>query len=276
MGPEFLDHTAKHLNAAALGRADDRALANRLLAAARGDAFTVLDFEEPGGPSPSFMQALIVDSVAIAVSYLRGRDALSDQELLEIDGWARELIDSSDTRAEAVDHEAAVVSALLLWGAATDDAETFARGRRGVERILGRLAYAPYFIDDLRNNNETMHHMIHAAWVLELNGVATFDVDFGGRTFSDAIAYHADQVLENGTREIGTVGDPLDDPRSIMRSQGFGTHLAWIPVYLSAEPDSAAADRVRALDAHLRSTDRKPYYGLQLSMHSGCLHGDEA
>ena len=61
--------------------------------------------------------------------------------------------------------------------------------------------------------------------------------------------------------------------RKILRAQGFGTHVAWVPIYLANVPSGGASRDVRALDAALRKFDRKPYWGMQIGIHSGCMFG---
>lgn len=273
MGIEYIDRNAKHLNAAALGRAKDSAFAARLLSAARSSAFTKLDFEGPGGSSPAFVSAIVVESTAYAVSYLRTRNALSGSDLKEIDAWVRKLMKNSGTRANSLDHKAAIASSQLMWAAAVGNTSEFQKARRKLSSVFNKLRRNPYFVADLRNNNEVMHQMVHAGMVLRLNGLDAFNAKFGKHTFNDAIAHHAQQVRNNGSKQVKTKGDPTDQARSIMRSQGWGTHLAWIPVYLSAQPSGTAVPAVKALNSHLRRTDRKPYWGIQMGIHTGCLYG---
>jgi hypothetical protein len=273
MGIEYIDRNAKHLNAAALGRANDSAFAARLLTAARSGAFTKLDFEGAGGSSPSFVSAIVVESTAYAVSYLRSRNALSGSDLKEINAWVQKLMKNSKQRAGSQDHKAAVASSQLMWAAAVGNVSEFKKARRALSSVFNKLKRNPYFVADLRNNNEVMHHMVHAGMVLRLNGLDVFNAKFGKHTFNDAIAYHAQQVQNNGSKQVTTKGDPTDQARSIMRSQGWGTHLAWIPVYLSAQPSGTAAPAVKALNSYLRRTDRKPYWGIQMGVHTGCLYG---
>jgi len=273
MGIEFIDHNAKHINAAAVGRANDKALLNRLLTAARGKAFTRLDFEGPGGSSPAFVSAIIVESVAYAVSYLRSRNAITANDLAEIDRWVGKLKKNSKQKSNSLDHKAALASSQLMWAAAVGNSADFKKARKQVNSVFGKLRSNPYFIKDLRNNNEVMQQMVHAAMVLRLNGIDVFNAKFGKHTFNEAIAYHAQQVLQNGEKPIKTAGDPVDQARSIMRSQGWGTHLAWIPVYLSAQSSGPAATAVRNLETYLRRSDRKPFWGIQMAVHTGCQYG---
>jgi hypothetical protein len=204
---------------------------------------------------------------------LRTQNALAPNELKEIDAWIRKLMKNSKQRSNSLDHKAALGASQLMWAAAIGNTGEFGKARRQLNSIFGKLKRNPYFISDLRNNNETMHQMVHAGLVLRLNGIDVFNTKFGKYTFNDAVDYHAQQVLRNGTNKVTTAGDPTDQARSIMRSQGWGTHLGWIPVYLSAQPSGPAANAVRNLNAHLRRTDRKPYWGIQMAIHTGCLYG---
>uniref|UniRef100_UPI003565260F hypothetical protein n=1 Tax=Shimia sp. TaxID=1954381 RepID=UPI003565260F len=232
-GALFVWDTAAHLNAAAIGRAKEARLRERLLAAARSGAFTKLDFEGPGGSSPAFVSTTIIKSVAHSVDYLRGRNALSSQDVKEIGSWVGKLSKNSKVRATSKDHRAAILVSQLMWTAATDDQKGFSRNLRQFDTYLRALRKAPYFTSDLRNNNEVMQHIVHGAAILHMNGVDRFSPKFGQYSLNDAVTYHANQVRANGTAKIGTAGDPHDQARSIMRADGHGTHLAWIPVFLA-------------------------------------------
>lgn len=270
---EFIDHTAAHLNAAAIGRANDRRLADRLVAAARARAWTRLDFEGPGGPSPSFASAIVVRTTAYAVSYLRGRNAVTAAELREIGDWIAVLQRNSRQRAHAPDHQAAIILAEVSWAAAIGDRSGLNQAAGRLVRFLAPLRRNPYITADLRSNNEVMHHLTLGAQILRQNGFDLLNHDTGGHTLNTAIIHHARRVQENRDRPITTAGDPTDQARSIFRAQGWGTHLAWIPVVLSTPGSDAAQRDVLALDAALRRTDRNPYWGIQIGVHTGCLFG---
>ncbi|MGY6411649.1 MAG: hypothetical protein ACXIUV_11585 [Alkalilacustris sp.] len=272
-GQEFVYRNAAWLNRAATGRADREAMRARLLAAARGDAFTRLDFGAPGGSSPAFISALVVTSTAYAVSDLRRAGAISPEELAELDGWIRRIIRNLRARPPSLDHQAANAKAELFWGAAIGDQRLVATGRSGLDRSLRRMARTGQLTDNLRNQNEMLTHLIPAAAMLRLNGVDLLTQEYGGYTLRDVVAGHARAVRENGERPLRTAGDPADPARSIFLASSWGTQLAWIPVYLSMDPDSAAAEEVRSLDRALRQRTREPYFGGQAAMHAGCLFG---
>lgn len=269
----FADGTAAHVSAAAAGRANDRALADRLLAAAQAEAFTRLDFGAAGGSSPAFVDAIVVKTVAYAVAYLRSRNGLTQAELSAIAGWVRNLQRASTQRANSLDHEAAIIAANLMWAAALGDNGAFRSETSRLTRFLGRLRRNPYFTADLRNNNEVMHHVILAAQVLRQNGIDVFNAPQGSNTLNMAIAYHAGQVTENGSRPVTTAGDPSERARSILRSQGFGTHVAWVPIVLATPGTEPARPAVQALERLVRRTDGGPWWGLQIGLHTGCFFG---
>ena len=274
-GGEFIQHTAWHLNLASAGQANDRALADRFLSAAENNAMTVLDFEGPGGSSPAFMSTLLVKGTAHAVAYLKSKNALTQAEIERIEPWiAKSLVNAlARNETHALDHIASIAVTKMMWAAANEDFALFTEGQAEFYSMLNLLGDNPYFHADLRHNNEIMHHMVHGGYILHLNGVKVFDLKIGKHTLHDAVAHHAGIVAQTGAKKVKTASDPVDPARSIFRSQGFGTHLAWIPVYLAANPEGMAANEVRALDDLLRQSDWKPYWGGQMAIHSGCMFG---
>ena len=272
-GIEFIDRTIKHLNAAAAGRANDKVLLARLLAAANSNAYTRNDFESRGGASPSFEQSILIRAVAQAVSYLRSRDAISSAEIKTVDKWVRKLLKTQSAKAYSLDHKASVYSAEISWGAAIGDKALFQRGFNKINSVLGKLKSKPYFESNVRVNNEVIPVLIIGMHVLRLNGVDLFSKKYGKHSFHDAILHHANWVSSTGTKKI--VGDPIADPvaRSIMKSDGAGTHQAWIPVYLAHFPKSHAAPAVRALHKKVKSAQNIPYYGRNMGIHASCYFG---
>ncbi|MGX9351407.1 hypothetical protein ACS3QZ_09395 [Shimia sp. W99] len=272
-GIEFIDRNARGINAMAVGGGSPAQMKARLLNAARSNAFTRLDFEGPGGSSPAFVSAIVVESTAYAMSQLRARGAISAAEIKEVDAWVQKLLKNSTQRANSPDHKAAIGTARLLWGAAIGDKKQFSKGKSQLNSTFGTLRRKPVFSEKIRVNNEVMHQAVHAGIVLYRNGVDVFSKKQGKNSFHDAIAFHASQVAANGSKKLKTLADSESQARSIMRASGWGTHLAWIPLYLSHFPNSGAAKEVRALDRELRKVDRKPYYGQQIGIHSSCVYG---
>ncbi|RFP86824.1 hypothetical protein DZK27_13365 [Rhodobacteraceae bacterium 63075] len=271
-GIEYIDRNARGINALASGRGGSKQLRARLLNAAQGKAFTRLDFGARGGSSPSFVSAIVVESTAYATSLLRAKGAFSAQDIRQIDGWVQTLLRNARKRAGSPDHKAAIGTARLLWGAAISDKQQFSKGYRQVNATLRKLRRGPALDRKTRINNEIMHQIIHAGIVLYRNGIDVFSKKWGSASLHDAVAQHAAQVRQVGTDKLQTTTG-ADKARSIFKARGWGTHLAWIPLYLSHFPRSGAANEVRALDRALRRVDRNPYYGTQIGIHSDCIYG---
>ena len=70
-------------------------------------------------------------------------------------------------------------------------------------------------------------------YLLQKNGINAFNWTLKDGNFNDAIIEHAKNVIALGSKQVKTSGDLKDKARSIFRKQGFGTHLAWIPIYIS-------------------------------------------
>lgn len=272
-GALFVHNTAAHLNAAALRRANDQALLNRLLTAANAAAFTKLDFGSAGGSSPSFVTTSIIKSTAYATAYLRSRNAISQTDLQAIDKWVGTLIKNSKVRAGSKDHKAAIIVSQLMWAAAKGDRRGVSRHAGKFKGYLGALKRQPYFIADLRNNNEVLQHVVHGAAILRLNGLDLFSPKIGKYSLDDAVNYHASQVIQNGSKKVITAGDPVEQARSIMRADGHGTHLAWIPVFLSTSSGAESRQSVLQLEKALRRIDGDAYWGQAMGIHTGCLFG---
>lgn len=270
---EYIDNNARGINAFAAGRGGNRAMRERLLSAAQNSAFTELDFEGPGGSSPAFVSAIVVESTAYAVAQLRAAGTISPQEIREVDAWVQKLLKNSTQRASSPDHKAAIGTARLIWGAAIGDKKQFSKGYNQVKSVLRKLRSGPEFDTKIRVNNEVMQHVVHAGIVLHRNGIDVFSKKWGKTSLHQAIAYHAAQVTQVGSGKLETTTGADTQARSIFRATGWGTHLAWVPLYLSHFPSSGASKEVRALDQALRRVDRKPYYGTQIGIHSDCIYG---
>lgn len=272
-GAEFIDRTILHLNAAAAGRANNKALLARLLTAANSGAYTRLDFGERGGASPSFLTSVMVRAVAHAVSYLREKDAISVGEIKTIDSWVRILLRNSRKRAGSTDHKASIAAANLAWGAAIGDERLFRSGMSSLDRVMGKIRNAPRFASKVRVNTETLPVVLMAAHVLRLNGIDYFSKKFGKHSLHDVVNYHAVWVSQTGTKKVKTEAIADNVARSILKSDGWGTHQAWIPLYLAHFPKSHAADDVRALHTQVKRGQNIPYYGRNMGVHSACYFG---
>lgn len=272
-GAEFIDRTVLHLNAAAAGKAKNQVLLERLLLAANTKAFTRLDFGSRGGSSPSFVTSVMVRSVAHAVSYLRGKSSVSPDELKSIDDWVKTLLKNSEARAGSLDHKASIAAAKIAWGAAIGDTRLYNQGASALDRVMQTIRSTPRFSSKVRVNNETIPIVLMAAHILRLNGTDYFSKRFGKHNLHDVIAHHADWVSQTGTQKVKTEAISDTVARSILKSDGWGTHQAWIPLYLAHFPNSHAAAEVRALHSQVKRAQNIPYYGRNMGVHSACYFG---
>ena len=272
-GAEFVDMTILHLNAAAAGRANNQALLARLLTAANSGAYTRLDFGARGGASPSFLTSVMVGTVAHGVSYLREKNAISPSELKTIDGWVRILLRNSGKKASSTDHKASIAAASLAWGAAIGDTRLFRSGMSSLDQVMGKIRSTPRFDTKVRVNTETLPIVLMAAHILRLNGIDYFSKSFGKHNLHDVVAYHAAWVSQTGTKKVKTEAIADSVARSIMRSDGWGAHQAWIPLYLAHFPKAHAAADVRALHDQVKRAHNAPYYGRNMGFYSACYFG---
>jgi hypothetical protein len=272
-GAEFIDRTILHLNAAAAGRANNKAFLERLLTAANTDAYTRLDFGARGGPSPSFLNSVMVIAIAHSVSYLNAKNAISAADIKVIDRWVRVLLQNSTKKSSSTDHDASIATANLTWGAAIGDQRLFRNGISSLDRVMGKINNTPKFDDKVRMNTETLPIVLMAAHVLRLNGIDYFSKRFGKHNLHDVVAYHAAWVNQTGTKKVETEAIRDSEARSIMRSDGWGAHQAWIPLYLAHFPKTHAAADVRALHAQVKRAHNGLYYGRNMGVHSACYFG---
>lgn len=272
-GVDFMDGTIRHLNAAASGRANDKMLLQRLLTAANSGAYTRLDFGARGGSSPSFVTSVMIRTVAYAVSYLRSRNAISASELKIIDGWVKKLLKNAPQRAGSIDHKASVAAAQIAWGAATGNTSLMKGGSVKLNSIMRKVSSTPRFDKKVRVNTEVLPIVLMGAHILWVNGINLFDKKFGKHTLHDVVAYHAAWVGQTGSKKVmtETISDPV--ARSIMKSQGWGTHQAWIPLYLAHFPNSHASAEVRKLHNKVKRAQSISYYGRNMGIHSACYFG---
>jgi hypothetical protein len=272
-GAEFIERTILHLNAAAAGRGNPDKLRQRLVAAAQSGAFTKLDFGSRGGSSPSFVTSVMVRTIAYSVSYLRSKKAISSGDLKHIDAWVSKLMRNMGSRANSTDHKASIGAAQMAWGAATGNVKLYKKGLGRVNSVLGKLRSTPSFDGKVRVNTEILPVVLMAAHIARLNGSDLFAKRFGKHTLHDAVAHHAAWVSQTGTAKVKTelISDTV--ARSIMKSQGWGTHQAWIPLYLAHYPNSHAASHVRKLHKQVKRAQNIAYYGRNMGIHSACYFG---
>ena len=251
----------------------------RVLNAAKKNAFTKVSWGK-GGSSPAFVTAVNVKSMAFVMSALESMGALSENEFSILDAWVYKMIlNMAKTKCSgncdlSPDSMVSVFSANILYGAATRNRELFELGKKEFENYLSKRNISKVG-EGIRNTNEVMHHAIIASDVLAKNDVNAFNWQLKDGTFNDAIIEHARNVISLGSKPVKTSGDKHDKARSIFKKQAFGTHLAWIPIYLSRKKDLENSNVVEELDKKLTSSSLydKPYFGLQVGVSSGCFYG---
>ncbi|MEK9652830.1 MAG: hypothetical protein VW437_03530 [Betaproteobacteria bacterium] len=250
-------------------------LLERMLIAAKRKAFTNPDWEGPGGPSPSFMQTVVVRNVALAVSLLRQRLKLdtNSPEFRELDGWVYQLMGTMEKRQPAQDHKASAYVSQMGWGLASSNRELFEEGRLRFTKLLSKPVRDLEIGDALRHNNEVMHTALFGAYLLKINGQAGYELPVGDKTFDEALDSHVQKLLVTRDEKLKHSVDPTEPARSIFRRQGFGTHLAWIPIYLNSPGSAQTQESVKALHKALSMADGKEYFGTYIGLHSGCLFG---
>lgn len=272
-GSEFIERTILHLNAAAAGRGRPDKLRDRLLAAAQTDAYTRLDFGARGGSSPSFVTSVMVRTIAYSVSYLRSQNALSNDDLKTIDRWVSKLMRNMGTRANSIDHKASIGAAQMAWGAASGDRSLYDKGLRRVGTVMAKLRRAPRFDDKVRVNTEVLPIVLMAGHIAWLNGQDLFATKTGQHDLHDAVNYHASWVTQTGTAKVHTELISDTEARSIMKSEGWGTHQAWIPLYLAHFPKGHASASVKQLHRQVKQAQNIAYYGRNMGLHSACYFG---
>ena len=251
----------------------------RVLNAAKKNAFTKVSWGK-GGSSPAFVTAVNVKSMAFVMSALESMGALDEKEFSILDAWVYKMIlNMAKTKCSgncdlSPDSMVSVFSANILYGAATKNRELFELGKKEFENYLSKRNISKVG-EGIRNTNEVMHHAIIASDVLAKNDVNAFNWQLKDGTFNDAIIEHARNVISLGSKPVKTSGDKHDKARSIFKKQAFGTHLAWIPIYLSRKKDLENSNVVEELDKKLTSSSLydKPYFGLQVGVSSGCYYG---
>jgi hypothetical protein len=248
-------------------------LLERLLTAAKRKAFTSPDWEGPGGSSPTFIQTIIVKNAALAVSLLRQRSKLDSNspEFRDIDEWVYHLMGVMEKKGDSRDHKASAYVAQMGWGLASSNRDLFEEGRRRFTKFLSKPSRDVELGVGLRNNNEVMHSAVFGAYLLKMNGIAGYELPVGKRSLDEAIHSHAQSVLITRDKNIKTQGDPKDPARSIFKRRGFGTHLAWIPIYLNSPGSKLTQVSVKALHEAVSLADYRDYFGTYIGLHSGCL-----
>ena len=274
----FLDGLAKQINWYVIELSKDKRdmgllseMKENLIQAANSKAFTRLDWTGKGG-GPQFATSLLIKSISYIYAILDAEKQLDDDDKTLLRSWVAKMLPNRLKKVNSVDTEFAGDLALIYWGAATKDNGYYQEGKKKFyRRIAKRIKSNATFAKSARHNNEVVHQLIPGAEILALNGEDVFDQKFTGFSILDVVYTHSEWVFNDGSEKMKTEGDMHDKARAIMKSQGFGTHLAWIPVHLSRFKNSKS---VLDLRKKLRSADFKPFYGKHLSIHTGCVYGN--
>ena len=209
-------------------------------------------------------------------------DKLSDSEISQISKYVNELdkntfltstgrYSSKEGGNIAIDQRFSRGTNLMLYGAAINNKEFFLKGYNRYLEQLKTLDKRKVFSKNLRHNNETLHHVIQGAEVLRLNGFDVYDMKFKKGTLRSQMEIHAKNLIKNNNKEVKTSGDMTARPISIIKTRGYGAHVAWIPFYLN-DPNNKteSIEKVHEIASGFSLDD---YNGGQLAIHSGCLYG---
>ena len=278
----FMHGLARQINWYAVQQATDKqntallsTMRDNLIQAANSDAFTHLDWTGKGA-GPQFATSLLIKSISYIYAILDSEKQLNDEDKAVLRSWVAKMLPNRLKKVrpgdKALDTRFAGDNALIYWGAATKDNAYYQEGKaKFYQRIERWIKSDATFAKSVRHNNEIAHQLIPGAEILALNGENIFEMRFKEISVLDFVNTHGEWVFSEGSRKMKTEGDLNDKARAIMRSQGFGTHLAWIPVHLSRFKNSQA---VLDLRTKLRSSDVAPFYGKHLSIHTGCVYGN--
>ena len=248
----------------------------QIIELATSNSFSKLDWTGRGG-SPAFATAIVIKSVAYSYALIDEYEKFTEKEAQKVRDWVVGIEKNIHKKANSLDHEIAVATTHILWGAASKDDTFFKKGQKGMMSFLNKTKKNGKIANDVRNNNEIMHHLIQGAEVLELNGIKIYSKVFNDLTLHEIVKSHAKNVLDVGNKKTKTSGDMYDPARSIMRSQGYGTHIAWVPIYLKRFKNHESSNAVIELRQALREKyrDRKPFFGQQIAINTSCYYGDK-
>ena len=275
---EFLVENASTINYAIINsdEFDFKTYKAQILELAKSNSFSQLNWAGKGA-SPSFATAIVIKSIAYSYALIDEYERFSEKEAKIIRDWVTGIEKNIHKRASSLDHEIAIATTHILWGAASKDETFFKKGQKGMMSFLSKAKKNGKIANDVRNNNEVMHHLVQGAEVLELNGVNIYSKVFNDLTLHNIVENHAKNVLDVGNKKTKTSGDMHDRARSIMKAQGYGTHIAWVPIYLKRYKNLKSSNAVIELRQALREKygDFKPFFGQQIAINTSCYYGDE-
>ena len=221
--------------------------ANEIVRAADASAFTAADFDRPRGPSPTFMQSMVLISLSYALSYLDQESLLNESDRQKVIQWGNTIYASTSQRSSTrtLDHIAADAAAGMAWGAVTSQNKIFRAGLSEFHDVAGRMGRHGQIESNPRDNNEDIQFLVLAAEAATRNGIRAYEFSYQGRTLHDAVRWHAENTLKVGHQSYyePTVG--YSDP--YFRGHGFVAHIAWVPIYLSRFHDHLIASTLREM-----------------------------
>jgi hypothetical protein len=263
---------------------EDRLFLNRIIKLAKTKSYLKIDWEEPGGSSPTFILTLLVKNLSYSVNYLRSKKLINSNEIkliqVYVDDARKKMLLTANGRYKsvskyskvAIDQKISAPASMIMWGAAINDQEIFDNYLNKLLKVLTILDKKKYFAKDIRHNNEAMHHLVQISEILRLNNYDLYNKKFKkGGTIHDQIVIHSKKVLKAGNKKLKTSGDKKAKAQSIMNTRGFGTHLAWIPFYFRNSQNKSP--EVMSLHKKVTGQNLDPYYGGQIAIHSGCYYG---
>lgn len=282
----FIEDNVAYLNNAFAGYGSDKEdniFKKRIINLVNSNSFKKIDWEEKGGSSPSFVTTIIIKSLAYSTAYLKSKNKLSDDEISQISNYINEIdkntfltstgrYTSREGGNVAIDQRFSRGTSLMLYGAAINNKDFFTKGYSRYLKELKTLDKRKVFSKNLRHNNETLHHVIQGAEVLRINGFNVYDMKFKKGTLRSQMETHAKNLIKNNNKKVKTSGDKTAVAISIVRTKGYGAHVAWIPFYLNDPKNKTKnIERVHEIASGFSLDD---YYGGQLAIHSGCLYGN--
>ena len=275
----FLEENASIINFAISNpkQFDFKKYKSQILELATSNSFSNLDWARNGGGSPAFASALIIKSISYSYALIEQYERFTEKEAQIIRDWFLSVEKNIHKKGNSLDHDIAVATTHILWGAASKDDTFFKKGQKGMMSFLSKTKKNGKIANDVGYNNKIMHHLVQGAEVLELNGVKIYSKIFNNLTLHNIIESHAKNILEISIKKTKTKAELSVPERSIMRSEGYGKHIAWVPIYLKRFKNNKTSNAVIKLRQTLREKyrDRKPFFGRHIAINTSCYYGDE-
>jgi len=273
MGVKFVTAVGRNLSRAIRSKSYNLpAFKAEFVSAARSGAYAKLGPKGRTGGSPVFVSSAILTSAAHVVSLLDQRKAWTLEERKIVINWGNRIDKNQNHKYQyaTLDSLAAIAAARMSWGAATNQTKIFNKGMRDFQKLMKRISKNGLFEKNMRDNNEIFGPILIAAEAAMNSGKNVYGKKYGKFTLHDAVRIHADKTLAAGAKKIAVAED---EARSYFRPSGFAAHVAWIPIYLSRYPNTAAAKSVRNLKSAVSKVKRGRFHGNTVAGPSECLWG---